>query len=163
MKKITVIFSISILAAAFTLNAAQDTTEIKVNTTFVDYMNFIGSAAGISKFYSFDEVKPVRNNKRGPIVRIGKLGLESNSVADCDVEISTQNNFRLLHTVSNQELTEYRIKWKRKNITQTENRQLTLPCNTDANNFLFQTVGNFRSDTQPGIYRDIIMITVSTQ
>ena len=163
MKKLSIIFLIAILSAAFSLNAAQDTTEININTTFVDYVNFIGSAAGISKFYSFDEVKPLRRNIRGPIVKIGSLGLESNSVGDCDVEISTQNDFRLRHTVSNQELTEYRIKWKRNNISRTANRQLTFPCNTDANNFLFQTVGNFRSDTQSGIYQDIIMITVSTQ
>lgn len=163
MKKLSVLLSVSLLAAAFTLNAAQDTTEINVDVTFTDYVNFIGSAVGASVFYSVDEIKPVGNNRRGPRVDIGRLGLESNSVGTCEVEFSTKNNFRLRHTVSNQRLTNYRLRWEGKNITRRRNRQMTLPCNTNASRIRFQAVGNFRNNPRAGIYQDIVTITVTTQ
>ncbi len=165
MKKLALTFSVSflLLSSVLTLNAAQDSSEMNIEVTLVDYVNFIGSAVDASKFYTVDEIKPVGNNKRGPRVNIGKLGLESNSVGDCDVEFSTKNNFRLRHLVSNQKLTSYRLRWKGKNITRKRNRQRTLACNIKATNIKFQTVGNFRNNPQAGVYQDIITVTVTTQ
>ncbi len=164
MKKLSVLISALLLfSSAFTLNAAQDSTVIDLNVTFVDYVNFIGSAVGASKYYTIDEIKPVGTNRRGPSVSLGRLGIESNSVGDCDVEFSTKNNFRLRHTVSNRRLTNYRLRWKGKNITRRRNKQMTLPCNTNAQRIQFQATGNFRNNPQAGLYQDIVTITVTTQ
>jgi len=165
MKKLVGILSVSflLLSSVVTLKAAQDTTEIKLDVNFADYVNFIGSAVGASVFYNVDDIKPVGNRRRGPRVDIGRLGLESNSVGDCEVEFSTKNNFRLRHTVTNQRLTNYRLRWKRRNITRNRNRQMTLPCNTNASRLRFQAVGNFRENPQAGVYQDIVTVTVTTQ
>ncbi len=165
MKKLAGILSVSflLLSSAATLKAAQDTTEINLDVTFVEYVNFIGSAVGSSNFFTVDDIKPVGTRRRGPRVDLGRLGLESNSAGDCDIDISTANNFRLRHTVTNQRLTRYRLRWKNRNITRNRNRQFTLPCNTNATRFRFQAVGNFRNNPQAGIYQDIVTVTVTTQ
>jgi len=165
MKKLAGILSVSflLLLSAFTLKAAQDTTEININATFIDYVNFIGSANGVSKFFTVDEIQPQGNSSSGPRLSLGTLGLESNSVGDCDIQFVSKNNFRLRHIVSNQLLTNYRIIWKGNNVKNLPNRELTLPCNSTATDFVFQAVARFQANVQAGIYQDILTLTVTTQ
>ncbi len=167
MKKLSLILSVSLIfilsSSALKLEAAQNTSEINLNATFVDYVRFTGTAVGISKYYSVADIEPVGTNRRGPRVTLGTLGIESNSTGDCDVEFSTKNNFRLRHLVSNRRLTNYRLRYKGKNITRRRNRQMTLPCNTNATRIRFQAVGNFRNNPQAGVYQDIVTVTVTTQ
>jgi len=136
------------------LHAAQDSSEIDINVNFPEYLRFTGSAVNASRFYTVDDVKPVGNRRRGPRVLIGRLGLESNSPGLCDITFSTKNNFRLRHTVSNQRLTNYRLRYKGQNITRRRNKERTLPCNARATNLFFQAVGRFRNNPRAGVYQE---------
>ncbi len=145
------------------LFAAEDATDIQIDVTHTPYVNLIGTAVGASRYYTENEVKPVGNRRRGPRVLIGTLGVEANVPGDCTLEFSTQNNFRLRHILSNQRLTNYRLRYNRTNITRRRNRTMTVPCNLTPRNIQWQAVGNFRNNVRPGIYRDIITVTVTTQ
>lgn len=143
--------------------AVEDSTTIDLEYTHTEYVNLTGTAVGASKFWTVDDVQPVGNNPRGPRVLIGTLGLESNVGGDCDLDFSTQNNFRLRHIISNQRLTNYRLRYRGTNITRNRNRQMTVPCNFNPSNFQFQSTGNFRQNPQAGVYQDIITVTVTSQ
>jgi len=148
--------------------AATDTTVIKMNTTYTPYVNFTGTAPGSSRFYSnSDIVSFVTPN----VANLGTLGLESNVGGNCDINFSTQNNFRLLHTVSGNNLTTYTIIYQNTNFDSANNPTLTVPCTTPATSLEFTpSSGSFFTNLfiglafiPSGIYQDTINITVTTQ
>lgn len=153
-----------LFSSAQTLNAAEDSTDIELNVDVSEYVNIIGTVVGASKYYTADEIAPTGNNNRGDWITLGSLGFESNNTGDCDVEFSTQNNFQLRHTVTNERLTNFRLRYYGNNISRTKNQQQVYPCSVAVSGLQFQKVGAFwREDTQDGVYQDIVTITITTQ
>ena len=66
---------LSLFMFSFIANAAQDTTSIDLSLTKVDYVNFIGTADGVSKYFSVTDIEPAGNQGPGPRVTVGTLGL----------------------------------------------------------------------------------------
>ncbi|GAA0404804.1 hypothetical protein GCM10009133_11800 [Cocleimonas flava] len=167
MKKRSLILSVSLLllSSAFSLKAAQDSAEINISTSVDEYLNFIGSAAGASKYFTADEIQPTGSSTSGPRLSLGTLGLESNHPGDCDIAFSAKNNFRLRHTVSNERLTHFRLLWKGEGMSGNPLRtnKLTLPCNSSLSTINFQAVAYFNPNPQAGVYQDIVTVTVTTQ
>jgi len=167
MKKLSVILSVSflLLSSASSLNAAQDSTDINISTSVDEYVNFIGTAAGASKYYTVDEIQPIGGSSAGPKISLGTLGLESNHPGDCDIAFSAKNNFRLRHILTNQRLAHFRLLWKGEGISGNPVRtnKLTLPCNSSLSTINFQTVAYFNPSPQAGVYQDIVTVTVTTQ
>lgn len=148
--------------------AATDTTVINMSTTYTPYVNFTGTAPGSSRFYSnSDIVSFVTPN----VANLGTLGLESNISGNCDINFSTINNFRLLHTVTGNNLTPYTIIYQNNNFNSSSSPTLTLPCTTPATSLEFTpSSGSFFTNLfiglafiPSGIYQDTIHITVTTQ
>ncbi len=77
------------------------------------------------------------------------------------------NNFKLLHQVSNQNLSDYTILYKGESFEETSNPQLTIPCNTTPTdiNFILNgwTLAAFDFFIPAGIYNDVVTVTVTTQ
>ncbi len=146
--------------------AATDTTVINMSTTYTPYVNFTGTAPGSSRFYSNNDIA---NWIFPNVVDLGTLGLESNIGGNCDINFSTQNNFRLLHTVSGNSLTKYKVIYQSLNFSDTSNPTLTTPCTTLPSTMEFSPTqivwGNLFPTAwiEPGIYQDIVNITVTTQ
>ncbi len=143
-----------------TARAAGESTDIQVRVIYDQYVRLSGTAVGASRTFSVDDVKPPDGSK--PLLSLGTLGLESNFAANCTMDFSTQNNFKLRHTVSNKRLTRYILKYRNKRITRTKN-SLDLPCNTTPSVLAFRRRGKFRNNVKSGIYADIVTITVTTQ
>ena len=93
------------------------------------------------------------------------MGLESNSVGDCDIEFTAKNDFRLRHVDTNVRLTAFRLRWKGEVMSGNPVRtnKFTTGCNSVATNLSFQAVARFNSNPQAGIYQDIVTVTVTTQ
>ncbi len=167
MKKLTVILSVSLLllSSVFSLKAAQDTTDIHINTNVPEYLNFIGTAAGVTKYYTVEEIEFTGGTNRGPIISLGTLGLESNMLGNCDIEVSAKNNFRLRHVTTNDRLTHYRLRWKGEVMSgnPVRSNQFTTTCSSSADVISFQTVAYFNPNPQAGLYQDIVTVTVTTQ
>ena len=107
MINIKTLIASSILFATGTVAfAATDTTQIDLSVTHVPYVKLIGTAPGSSRFYGNNDIA---NWIFPSIVDLGTLGLETNVGGNCDINFSTLNNFDLLHTVSNNSLTKYKI------------------------------------------------------
>lgn len=165
MKKLLLTLLIPVLSFALTLKAAQDTTNINVNVTILDYVNFIGSANGATASFSVDDIQPIGNASSGAILSLGTLGLESSSPGDCDIEFSAKNDFRLEHLDSNIRLTAFRLRWKGEVMSGNPIRtnKFSTACNSPATIISFQAVARFNSNPQAGIYQDIVTVTVTTQ
>ena len=162
--KLLTSLTLVLFSSALTLQAAVDSTDIELNLDVPEYVNIIGTVVGASKYYTADEIGPTVAINRGDWITLGTLGFESNNSGDCDVEFSTQNNFRLRHTVTNQRLTNYRLRYEGSVISRTRNQQNVYPCNLAASDFEFQKIGAFwRENTQDGVYQDTVTITISTQ
>ena len=150
--------------SAFSTQAATDNTEITLSHTYDPYVNFTGTAPGASRFYDngdvYNFIFPVQ-------VNLGTMGLASNVSGDCDLNFSTQNDFKLRHTVSNDDLADYRIVYRNATYDETSNPQLSISCNTTPTDLDFILVGwslaGFDAFIPAGVYRDIVTVTVTTQ
>lgn len=158
------------VTASLSLHAAEDSTEIELSYTYVEYLNFIGSAAGATRYFGHDEVMPLSNkgnpaNRIGQTVNLGTLGLNSNITGDCTLDFSTQNDFQLEHTTSGKVLTSYRLEYRNTEITSGSNLQILLPCSSPVSNIDFTTTGKYQNSNKPkaGVYQDIVNITVTSQ
>ncbi len=146
--------------------AASDTAEINVNVNYVPYVKLTGSAPGSTRYYSNNDIA---NWIFPSVVDLGTLGLESNITGNCDISFSTQNNFKLLHTVSGNSLTKYKILYQSQNFSDTSNPTLTTPCTTVPTTIEFAPTqivwGNLFPSVliEPGIYQDIVTVVVTTQ
>ena len=162
---ITVCILITALLSQSNAFAASDETDIDISVTHTEYVNFTGTAPGASRFYDNDDLV----NAIFPIaVNLGTMGLESNVAGDCDLNFSTLNNFRLLHTISNQNLSDYRILYEGQTFDQASNQVLTIPCNSTPTNLDFILTGGISfvgidPFVQAGVYRDIVNVIVTTQ
>ena len=141
--------------------AANKTKLLKFDVTYTPYVNLLGSAVGISKFFSVEDIKPLDGSR--PWVTIGSLGLESNISGSCTLDFASSNRFRLRHTISNRRLTNYILRYKGNRINR-RNTTLVLPsCNEALSSLELKRRGRFRNNVQAGIYQDIVTITVTTQ
>ncbi len=148
------------------LQAATEHTDIQVNVIHDEYVKIVGTAAGSSRMYSNNDVA---NWIFPNTVDLGTLGLESNMSGNCALSVSTQNNFKLLHTVSGQRLTRYKLIYESHDFSETNNQGITLPCNFTPTNLQFAPTelvfGNLFPSLliESGIYRDIVTFVVTTQ
>lgn len=158
-----IVILLSIFATSST-NAASDGTEITISHTYTPFVNFTGTAPGASRFYDNSDIT---NSGFPKPVNLGTMGLESNVGGTCDLNFTTANNFKLLHTITNNNLGNYKIRYKGLEFNETNNLQLQLPCTSAAtdidfelNTFGFSNIDPLLAD---GIYRDIVTVVVTTQ
>ena len=155
-----------LLASTSTVIAATHSTNVDVSVTHAPYVKLIGTAPGSSRFYGNNDIA---NWIFPSIVDLGTLGLESNIGGNCDINFSSVNDFDLLHTVSGNSLTKYRVIYQSQSFSQTSNPTLTIPCNTLPTTIEFSPTqlvfGNFLPSLliESGIYRDIVTVVVTTQ
>ena len=146
--------------------AATDTTDVDISVTHTPYVNFTGTAPGSSRFYGNNDIA---NWIFPAIVDLGTLGLESNIGGNCDINFTTLNNFDLLHTVSGNSLTKYKVIYQGQDFSQTSNPQLSIPCTTLPTTIEFSPTqivfGNLFPQLliESGIYQDVVSIVVTTQ
>jgi hypothetical protein len=146
--------------------AATDTTEVDISVTHTPYVNFTGTAPGSSRFYGNNDIA---NWIFPSVVDLGTLGLESNIGGNCDINFSTANNFQLLHTVSGNSLTKYRVIYQGQSFSQISNPTLSIPCTTLPTTIEFSPTqlvfGNLFPQLliQSGNYQDDVSIVVTTQ
>jgi len=145
-------------------HANTDSTTIELSHTYTPYVNFTGTAPGASRFYDNDDlvtfIFPLS-------VNLGTMGLESNVGGNCDLNFTTANDFKLLHTVSNVNLGDYTIQYQGQQFNETNNPQLVLPCTTAATNINFILNGfsfsGFDFFIDAGVYQDVVNVVVTTQ
>lgn len=145
-------------------HAATDSTVIELSHTYFPYVNFTGTAPGASRFYDNDDLAflifPLS-------VNLGTMGLESNVGGTCDLNFTTANDFKLRHTVSNNNLGDYTIQYKGQTFSEASNPTLQLPCTSTATNLNFIINGisfaGFDFLLQAGVYQDIVTVVVTTQ
>jgi len=152
----------------FSMNAhtATKQTEIEFNFKHTPFVKFIGTAPGSNRMYDNNDIA---NWIYPRMVELGTLGLASNILGDCDINFSTGNNFDLLHTVSGNSLTQYKIYFQSEVFASVVNPTLTIPCNTLPTSIQFKpsgiVFGNIWESVliQSGIYRDVVNVVVTTQ
>lgn len=143
--------------------AATKSGNIQLAVGQFSYVNLKGTVVGAFKHFTVDEIQPSGNKRRGPWLNLGTLGLQSNVSGNCNLEFTSLNNFKLRHTQTNQLLSKYRLKYKRKRITR-RNNHITLRCRARKRALKFQSIGKIQNQVIPaGVYRDVITITVTTQ
>ena len=147
-------------------NAATDQTDIELSYTYTPYVKLIGTAPGSSRQYDNNDIA---NWIFPSVVDLGTLGLESNVTGSCDINFSTLNNFNLLHTVSGNSLTKYKILYQAQEFGLASNPTLTIPCNTIPTTLEFTPTQIVFGNLWPalliesGIYRDVVTVVVTTQ
>ncbi len=147
--------------------AASDTAEINLNLNYIPYVKLIGTAPDSTRYYSNSTIAQWIFPS---VVDLGTLGLESNLSGSCNINFSTNNNFRLRHTVSNNSLTKYKIIYRSQDFSATSNPTLSLPCSSLPTAIQFKptqlVIGNFLPGgllMQAGVYQDVVHITVESQ
>ncbi len=160
------LLAVPLLMLNINAHTATKQTEIELNFTHTPFVKFIGTAAGSNRMFDNNDIAvwiyPVN-------VDLGTLGLESNIHGDCAVNFSTANNFSLLHTLSGNYLTQYKVLYQSQEFGVNANPTLSMPCNTLATSIQFKAtgivVGNLWEEglIQSGIYRDIVNVVVTTQ
>ncbi len=141
--------------------ATSDSTIVELDVTHAPYVNLLGSVVGATKYFSITDIKP--SNGGSPKLTIGQLGLESNIAGSCTVTFSSQNNFKLRHTITNQRLTRYIFRYKGKKFNQNNLSRVYPSCNLPLSTLKIKRKGPFNNNATAGIYQDIVTITVTTQ
>jgi hypothetical protein len=168
MIKLKTILTVGVMCIpqVFIHAATNDQTEIDINVTHTPYVKLIGSAPGSSRFYGNNDIA---NWIFPSIVDLGTMGLESNVAGNCDMNFSTVNNFQLLHTVSNNSLTPYKVIYQNTNFSNTSNPTLNISCNTIPTTIEFSPTQIVFGNIFPalfieaGVYQDTITVVVATQ
>lgn len=144
------------LAISSMAYAASDSTTIDLAVTHIEYLNFIGTAVGINKTVSVDDIRG------GNIVNIGTLGLESTETGSCSLDFASLNGFSLKHSQGNQRLSDYQLNYEGNTIS--SNTTIVLPsCNTAASALDFLAVGKIKKNPRKGLYSDTVTLTVTSQ
>lgn len=165
-KQLPILLFLALTSAQSCAYAATESTHINIQVTHDEYVRIVGSAAGSSHVYSNNDVA---NWIFPNIVDLGTLGLESNMQGNCDLSMTTLNNFDLLHTVSSQSLTKYKVIYESQEFGLTNNPTLSLPCNLTPSIIQFSptqlVIGNLFPSAliQTGTYSDTVTITITTQ
>ncbi len=163
-KTLVACISLSVFSASIQAKTRQ--TDIELTLTHTEYVKLTGTAPGSSRQYDNNDIA---NWIFPSVVDLGTMGLESNVGGNCDLNFSTLNNFELLHTVSGNSLTKYKVLYQNQEFGRTSNPTLTIPCTTLPTNIQFtptQVVfGNIFPALfiQSGNYRDVITVVVTTQ
>lgn len=167
MIKKTTLFLLGVLLTPISYTyAATEHTDININVIHDEYVRIIGSAAGSSRFYSNEQIA---NWIFPNTVDIGTIGLESNIAGDCDLNVSTLNNFQLLHTVNSEKLTKFKVIYGTQEFSETSNSTLTLPCNSTPSQIQFAPTELVFGNLFPslliatGTYSDTITLVITTQ
>lgn len=161
----TVLASVFLFGSQLTY-AATDQTDININVTHAPYVTLIGTAPGSTRYYGNNDIA---NWIFPSIVDLGTLGLESSVSGNCDMNFSTVNDFQLLHTISGNRLTRYKILYQSQEFRETSNPTLTIPCNTVPTTIEFSPTqivfGNILPSLliESGVYRDVVTVVVTTQ
>jgi len=141
--------------------AATKSGNIQIAVGQLSYVNLKGTVVGAFKHFTVDEIKPNGNRRKGPWLKLGTLGLNSNVSGNCDLEFTSLNNFKLRHTQTNIVLSKYRLKYKNNRITRQNNR-ITVGCNINNKPLRFQSIGKIQNRViDAGVYRDVLTITVT--
>jgi len=140
--------------------AANKTILIELEVTHPPYVSLLGSAVGISKFFSVDDIKPLSGDS--PLLTIGLLGLESNISGNCTLNFAS-NKFTLRRIPDGKRLTTYRLKYDGVLFDKKNTSLVLKSCNKGLSPLEFQRTGDFGKKVQAGIYQDIVTITVTTQ
>jgi len=166
LNKLLVLFaSIAALVVPHMTKADTDSTDITISHTYTPYVNLIGTAPGASRFYDNDDLV----NTIIPIpVNLGTMGLASNISGNCDLNFTTANNFKLIHTQFPDNLANYRLLYQNATFDASSNLPLSLPCNTTPTDIDFILTGAISLAGEDafllaGVYRDIVTVTVTTQ
>ncbi len=145
-------------------NAASDSTVINLSYTFASYVSLTGTAPGASRFYDNNDLV---NLSSALSVNIGTMGLESNVGGICDMEFSTVNDFKLIHTLNGNSLGGYIIQYEGEVFSEVSSPILQLPCTSSATDINFKlnsaSLVGFDFFLASGIYQDIINVEVTTQ
>ena len=151
----------SLLLVAFfnVANAADDSSNIYISVGQQEYLYMVGTAVGGTNNFSVGDIEPTGT---APIVSLGTLVFESNVTGDCSLNVSTANDFKLRHTVSNVKLTRFRLRYKGKNLSRSQPVK-TFPCNSPLSSLNFMAVGIFNSNPEAGVFQDTVTLTVTTQ
>lgn len=149
---------------AFTAYTADDNAVINLSYTHTAFVRFTGTAPGDLRTYDNDDITNFGVPKP---VNIGTMGLESNVGGLCDLTFTTANTFKLLHTVTNNNLGNYKILYKNAVFNEILNPPLQISCNSVASDIDFELNSFGFSNVDPfldsGIYRDVITVEVATQ
>lgn len=157
---------ITLLVSSFASFAATDETSIDISISHAPYVNLIGTAPGSTRYYGNNDIA---NWIFPSVVDLGTLGLESSVTGNCDINFSTLNNFALLHTISGNPLTKYKIIYQAQSFSVTSNPTLTIPCNTVPTTIEFSPTQLVFGNLYPalliesGVYRDVVTVVVTTQ
>ena len=164
--KLAYLAILSIFSTCFSFQAfaTTDSTVIDISHTYTPYVNFTGTAPGASRFYDNDDLV----NFIFPLsVNLGTMGLESNVGGNCDINFTTANDFKLRHTVSNNNLGNYSIQYEGEVFNEASNPQLELPCTSAATdiNFILNGISfsGFDFFIAAGVYQDVVNVVVTTQ
>ena len=151
---------------SYSVYAVSDSTAIDISHTYTPYVKFTGTAPGSSRFYS----NSVLTQGQTPLAdNLGTMGLESNLIGNCSLDFTSDNTFKLLHTVSGVNLGDYTLRYSGLEFNEANNPQLELPCTSAATDLDFILnnkskigIGNGKF-IAAGIYQDIIHVVVTTQ
>ncbi|MEH6456255.1 MAG: hypothetical protein V7749_08025 [Cocleimonas sp.] len=137
---------------------------INLSLTYTPFVSLTGTAPGASRTYDNDDIT---NSGVPKPVNIGTMGLESNVGGICDLTFTTANTFKLLHTVTNNNLGNYKIHYKGLEFNEINNPLLSLPCTSTATDIDFELNSFGFSNIDPfldsGTYQDVITVVVTTQ
>jgi hypothetical protein len=154
--KLNILSSLTLFLLVSGVYATSNISDIQLSFVKGNYLVLTGTAVGSVHNFSFDEIE---NNT----VSLGTLGLSSSSSANCTVKFSSVNGYKLRHTVSNNVLTNYTVKYKNTDFSNPWwTPTLYTSCNT-ADSIVEMTVSSLPSSSESGIYRDIITVTIATQ
>ena len=162
----TILACLSLFSYTAISHAASDQTDIELSLTHTEYVKLTGTAPGSSRQYDNNDIA---NWIFPSVVDLGTMGLESNVGGNCDLNFSTLNNFQLLHTVSGNRLTKYKILYQNQEFGRTSNPTLTIPCTTLPTTIQFTPTQIVFGNIFPalliesGNYRDVVTVVVTTQ
>ncbi len=157
----TLLASALFLATSSMASAATDTTDIEILVTKDAYVNFTGDLQGnVTKTLALADVDATTST-------LGTLGTESNTTGTCTVDFTSDNDFKLKHTVDNtlflHGAANYSLAWEGATITSGNPNSVSLAnCDVAASNF-DMTSPALPAVVTAGTYQDIVHITVTTQ
>ncbi len=167
MKFTTKLIASAVLLATTSAFAIEtDSTDITINVTKDEFVNFSGSLQGTQT------VSLTTADVDGGTQTLGDLGVESNTSGDCTVAFSSVNDFKLKHTTAAVSTflhgaAQYTLDWSASAATiasgaATNTFDITGCVHTDSD--LVMNPPSLPAGTVlAGIYSDVVTVTVTTQ
>ncbi len=161
----TLLMSCILFASGTIAFAATDSGQLNFKVSYAPYVTLIGTAPGSTRVYDNDDIA---NWIFPSVVDLGTLGLESNIPGNCNITFTTINDFELLHTLSSNSLTQYKLLYQSQEFSNTSNPILSTPCSTIPTTLEFTPTqivwpNIFPSVTmEHGIYQDTVTLVVTS-